>query len=305
MALTNFPFGVTSFGIPVLSGDTTVTTGQAWFVSSVTGSSSYDGKTPATPFATMAAAVSAATASQGDTVYVMPGHTETCIGAGTIALSKAGIRWVGLGWGTKRPTINYTTATTATFDITAANNRIENFIFAGLGFDAVANMINVKTAANDTQFINCEFRHADGTNQASNVILTDASADRMLVLNCIFKDVTAGAVPTAGTNSAISLVGGDGISIIGCEFYGAYHATTGIILQSTTLCTELRIEDCHFNNLTASNSKAIVLGSTCTGVIRRCHFQMLSGTTAITGAAISWVGQNYAAAAVATIGTLI
>jgi len=209
----------------------------------------------------------------------------------------AGVTVLGLGEARQRPKVNFTTATAASFDVTAARCKVENLWFK-CAIDAQTAMLNVQAA--DFVLRNCEFDHGDATNQAAVVILTTASADRMLIEGCFFHGTS-----DAGTNNAISLVGGDAIQIRNNRFSGAYHVSQGVIKNATTDCTNLIIEWNAIQNLTASNTKSIVLTSTSTGQIRRNDFQILSGTAPITGAAMSWAGGNYYAAAIATAGTLI
>jgi len=82
MGLTNFPHGVTSFGVPVIGASIPQTAqGQAWFVDAVNGTSgggAQHGGAPDSAFATIQAAVNAASA--GDTIFVFPGsYTENVV----------------------------------------------------------------------------------------------------------------------------------------------------------------------------------------------------------------------------------
>lgn len=299
MALTNFPFGVTSFGIPVLSGDTSVTTGTAFFVDSVTGSASYDGKTPATPFASLVTAIAAATASKGDVIFCLPGHTEAVIAAGTITVSKAGLRIVGLGNGRQRAIITYTTAAAASFDITAANVTVENLVFNAVGVDAVTAAVNISAA--DVTLKNCEMITADATNQVVLGILTTAAADRLTLQNCFIHGTT-----DAGTSVAVRIVGGANIRVLNCIIDVAGTTTLGCIQNVTTPATQIWIDGCVLNNSTASSTVVITLHASCTGGVTNCRMGILSGTAPIVGAALNLVGGNYykAAAGVAA-GTLL
>ena len=111
---TNFPSGLSSYGIPLPSGaNLPTTTGKYFFVHSVTGSNGHSGDSPDRALATIMGAHALCTAAKGDTIILMPGHTEAVIAAGTITLSKSGVRVVSLGTGTARGTITYTTAAEA------------------------------------------------------------------------------------------------------------------------------------------------------------------------------------------------
>ena len=86
MALTNFPNGITSFGVPVLGGIGGIPlTGTWWFVNPAVGSDAYDGQSPETPFATIYAAYAAAASGNND-VIVLIGNGST---SGTARMSTA------------------------------------------------------------------------------------------------------------------------------------------------------------------------------------------------------------------------
>lgn len=207
MPTTNFPYGVSSFGVPVLGGGPLIITGNVYFVDSGSSQAADEpshGKSPDRPFATMDYANGKCTANNGDVVIVMPGHTETVTAAGGLDLDTAGVTWVGIGNGSDRPTINFTTATTADMDVDAANITMVNFLFTG-GIDALAGPIDINAA--DFRMIDCETR--DVTGQATDFIVTDANADRLYIEDWVHRGAAA-----AGADTAISIVGGDNITII-------------------------------------------------------------------------------------------
>ena len=135
-----------------------ITTGNVWFVDSGAttsgGTGSSFGRTPDAPFTTYAAAISAATTSNGDMIVLMPGHAET---TSAIAHSKAGIKVLGLGYGGNRPTLTATTGATDLVDVTGANNMWENIIFVGAA-SGCTSLFSV--AADDNTWKNCVFMHA-------------------------------------------------------------------------------------------------------------------------------------------------
>lgn len=114
----------------------------------VGGSNGNDG-TYTKPFATIDYAIGRCLASRGDIIMVMPGHTETVIAAGTIACDVAGVAIVGLGSGSLRPTITFTTAATAAITVSAANVTWKNFILVA-GFADVSEAFTLTGAANFT-----------------------------------------------------------------------------------------------------------------------------------------------------------
>ena len=141
MGLTNFPNGLSSFGIPVLGAGFGIptTTGEYYFVDSNTGNDTTTAGTKDKPFKTIDYAIGKCTANKGDVIIVMPGHTETLTGAGQLVFDVAGITVVGLGTGTLRPKVLHDAAA-ADVDITAANVTIRNIHFVASIADVVASI---------------------------------------------------------------------------------------------------------------------------------------------------------------------
>ena len=174
--MTTFSDGVYQFGgVPVSSsGALPMFTGTAWFVNSVIGSDGNSGKKPSTPFATVAGAISAATASNDDVIYVMSGHAETITSATSFgSLSKAGVNIVGLGFGARRPTFTFTTAATARINVTAAGVTIRNCLFIANFADVATCILN--NTGPEMQIIGCEFRDTDSIHNFLAIVTTTVS----------------------------------------------------------------------------------------------------------------------------------
>lgn len=233
--------------------------GDIWYVHS-DGSNTNTGRSPQNPLATIAQAITNATAGNDDVICVLPGHTETLTAAGTVTVSKAGLSIIGLGRSPRDHVINYTTAAGASFDVTAARVTIANLAFTPIGVDAVTAAINVSAA--DFRMLDCQMEHANAINQAVLGVLTTAAANRMLIKGCHFFGTT-----DAGTSAAIRLVGGTGIVIEDNTITGAY-ATTGNIENITTACTMLVIRRNHLLNRTADGNNVVInLAAGTTGLI--------------------------------------
>lgn len=138
----------------------TLTTGNIFYVDS--GATTYGGTTasfgrsPDAPFTTLTSALAQCTASNGDMIFLMPGHSEAP--TATITVNKAGVSIIGLGNGTNRPTFTHAhTAGDDNFDVTAANVRIENiYIAAGTNSTGNTVQVNVGAAAHDFTMKNCK-----------------------------------------------------------------------------------------------------------------------------------------------------
>lgn len=223
---TNFQSGVMSRGVPAEAGGIGIFSpfGNVYFVDSghANASNSNSGKKPSQPLATLVQAIANCTASQGDVIVLAAGHTETVIAAGTVTLSKAGITIVGMGRGADRATVDFTTATTASFLVTGASCRIINVLFTG-GIDALANPIHIQAAG--FGFYGCETR--DVTGQATDFIVTTDAADRLHI-----KDWVHSGAAAAGADTALSIVGCDDIVVEDFEIYGNFAVSA--IEQVTT-----------------------------------------------------------------------
>lgn len=297
MALTNYPNGVSSFGVPLMgAGQIPSTTGQYLFVNSVTGSNGNDGLSAYAPKSTLAGALTAANANKGDVIIVMPSHAESVAAAAGITINKAGVYIVGLGYGNTRPTITFTTATTATMTITASDVTIDNFVFLQT-FDAIVSPIVVSGA--QVTFKNSYFQTATATAQVTQMILTTAAANNLTLAGNRFIGTA-----DAGNTCAVTLVGTDNFNAFDNDFIGAYTTSVGAIQGITTLSTNVDIRRNTIVNKTASSTKAIVLLTGSTGIITENKIGIGSGAAPFTIDAGWWAG-NWSAAAVATNGTLV
>lgn len=253
MSITNFPYGVSSFGVPLIGSSRVLTTGRVFFVHSGTGvDASGRGTDKDRPFASIDYAVGKCAANKKDIIIAMPGHVETVVAAAGLDLDVAGIHLIGLGRGADRPTINFTTATTADMDVDAANIEMENFLFTG-GIDALAAPIDVNAA--DFCLHDCEWR--DVTGQATDVILADASADRLHIYNHFHNGAAA-----AGGDTAVALVGMDNPHIHNFVIIGNF--ALGAIQCRTTAVVDLNVHDGYIWTKNAADlaMKDLITGST-------------------------------------------
>lgn len=211
MSLTKYPNGVSSFGIPVLGG-VPAGVGVYFFVDSGIGSDGNTGKEPAKALATLAKAVSLATASNGDVIYVMEGHAENY--TTTVTINKAGIRIIGLGSGGARPTFSFTNAAGK---ITVSSNNVEmyNLIFKA-AVTAVANPINV--TGDDFVMSNCQFTYTTAATDDFMRAVNLSTADRAKIFNTEFLAPNA----AVGYGAAIRICDSDFTEVRNCKFLGNF-----------------------------------------------------------------------------------
>lgn len=251
------------------------------------------------PFPTLKLAYSQCESGRGDVILIAAGHTESVIAAGGITMSKNDVSVIGLGRAQRRPTITFSTVVGASILLSGASNLLHNLRFNCQGIDALTQPIDV--TGTDNQVSGCAFIGGNASAQPTNIVNVQSTADWTRILGNTFLANT----DDAGVDAAIKVVGTNGVEIADNYFSGAYNSGKGAIENVTTACTRARILRNTIHNRTASSTKAMVFVSTSTGVIGQNLMQILSGTAPITGAAMSWVGGNYYANAVATAGTLI
>lgn len=246
--------GLEVAGVPTLGmSGIPATNGNVYFVSSTQGS---DGNTGAAdnPFATLAFAYSKCTADHGDIIVALAGHAETITAAGGLTLNKSGVVLWGLGEGSDRPTLTFSTATTASVLITGASNQINNFVGVA-GINALSQPFDVRAA--DTT-LNIEWRDGSTSVEALRAVLTTAAASRLTV-NLNYYGFTGGS---SGVN-AIRLVG-VATAWINVNYYGI--CTTAVVEFLTTACTNINVTGYFYVSGTAITKDVVdtVGGSTWT-----------------------------------------
>jgi len=240
--------------------DQSLSTGDRFFVgSTVTASSdaTTHGASPDRPFATLDYAIGQATASQGDIIYVMPGHAETVVAAAGLDFDVAGIKVVGLGWGATRPIVSIGTLTTATVEFNADDMWIENIQFLGTIADLAVGL-NVATGCDNLTFKNCEI---GGTSSAVDMLIgvsIAATNDRITFDGCLFKEPAGGeataAIFTAGAFS--------NLLIQNCTFWGDWKTATLNLDAAAVTADGLLMLDCDVYNADASAGLFCTLNNT-------------------------------------------
>ena len=277
MTITAYPNGVSSFGIPLLGSGEIVTTGSIFFVDSVTGSDTNDGKDPTQALATIDAAVNKCTADKGDYVVVMPNHAESLVSDSGVDIDVAGVTVIGLGSGENRPTLTFTTAATADFKLAAADVTVKNILFKA-GIDALTGPIEI--SADDCKFIDCEYRDdAINNYETTDVIVTASTPLRMIIDHFVYH--SDGDLGGTAQQSIIQLNGADHAVIRNCWLVA--FAATGIIEDATT-SDSILIDNCVIENQETGPTVAVLLTATTSGTMRNCHIRVASGTTYITAA---------------------
>ncbi|HDZ14484.1 MAG TPA: hypothetical protein ENH60_06245 [Pricia sp.] len=153
-----------------------LTTGNIFYVDSgqttTGGTGAGYGREPDQPFTTLTAALAQCTASNGDYIFLMPGHSEAPVA--TITVDVIGVTIVGLGNGTNRPTFTPAhTAAADTFDITVASVTIKNiYIVAGTNSTGDTVQVNIAAAGHDFTMENCTIEMGDKNLECITVAAT-------------------------------------------------------------------------------------------------------------------------------------
>jgi hypothetical protein len=232
-------------------------TGTVYFVSSATGSNDNNGTDVSTPKATIAGAQSAATASKGDIVVILPGHSETLSAA--LTLSKAGINYVGLGQGMLRPALQ-TAAAIDAVSITAANVTLQNINFPFTTTDDATAYVNVAAAGATLRGL-----RMIGSTTSINVtdMITVASgADDLLVEECRAYNTVTDCVSWLSLEAAVARP-----VIRNNVIMGQFSTAVLMDEAAATLCD---IRGNVFKNSKAATAVISFSGNS-TGVVSYCH----------------------------------
>ena len=218
-------------GLPVSFIDLKNQTNDVFFVNSANGvdSSGY-GSSPDVPFATIDYAIGNCVATKGDTIFVMPGHTESGI---TVTADISNINIIGLGNGTKRPTLTFS-ATGNKITISADSVKLENLILL-TGIDSVVNKVLI--SGNGCQIKNCIFEDVTNVETITDISIT---GNDCTIENVVKKGYTAGDANVR----VISANGARNLKIKDCDFFT--KVTTAVVGFVTGACYNVTIENCNF-----------------------------------------------------------
>lgn len=246
------------------------TPGYAYFVDASAagaGATVGHGQTPDKPFSSVAYAFSSDVVTAGDTVYVMPGHTETIAAAGGITQDIAGVKVVGLGWGAMRPTFTWS-ATDSTWAISAANSVVEN-IRVTSSVNELVTMFNITGA--DWRIggwlpgEGVDYIDPGAALETIGFILTTAAADRGVMSQCYHVASTA----AAAAQLWVKLVGVQECRILDNTFILKLfdHATSAAInADASCRLLEFGRNRGHITGYSASLVSAVIASSGATGM---------------------------------------
>lgn len=253
MSLTNFPNGITSFGVPVVGGGRYASfwSGRVWFVDGTAGSNGNSGRHPNQAFSTLQAAVTAA--GTDDTIYIRPRavgnfYTENVI---VPVATHANLSIIGTGNGKGNSVYQACTFR----GVLAVDDPI---LELGSSFANIENMHFWARAAQTHGF--GVLGNWNTNLNASTTLLNIGSS----VINCSFNTDILDAPPGAGVvQSGIRLDSTEGWLVEGCFFQ---DCRVGISVGSTASAAyQIVVKDNLFKGV-ASNIAADLMLADVTGI---------------------------------------
>lgn len=244
-------------GLPTIV-DAKVFSGNVFFVDSGTaagGTTSGFGSHPDQAITDIESAYDLCTASQGDAIFVLPGHAETV--ADEITMDVAGISVIGIGEGSARPTITQAFGGDA-IALDAANNVVE-----GLYFNEATTAPGAGGAAIDVNAATCRVSncHFDlGADDLEAITIT-ATGDGAEISGCTFL-VTANGPDAAIEIEAVVTE----VYVHHCRFLGGNDTNAWDVggINSASAHTQCQISDNEF-----IFGPAIIFTAAATGAIVR------------------------------------
>lgn len=269
--------------------DETQTTGELFFVCSVTGSDvAGNGKNPDAPLASINFAFTQCVAAKGDRIYAMPGHVETIAAAGTLAANISGVSVIGIGNKFNRPVISYA-GTDSVLAVSQPNITFKN-ILLNAAIDEIVKALSVTAAGLLLDGVDVQEVAAK---QFIQKVLTSTAATDLTIQNCIDHQSTASA-----TNALwIQLVGADRFKIVNNRIFitTTNSASSSVIESDTTAPVNGLLKDNIIVQLGGTATVPINMVAGTTGFA--CGNRVASQKTAIAGSialASMYGADNYA-----------
>ena len=210
--------------------------GNQFFVDSGVGSDSNTGLAwgAGSALATVDAAIGKCTANNGDIIWVAPGHAETWTTTGAkLVADIAGVRIIGLGQGSNRPTFSFG-HTGTTWTISAASVTLANLLLV-TAIDSVTTYGTISGA--DCTLIGIETRDVTDKEVVDAWTVT---GDRLTVKDYFHNGYTGG-----NANARVfKMTGVDNALFEKCRFMT--KVTTAVINFSGTACTNVVVKGCDF-----------------------------------------------------------
>ena len=237
---------------------------------------------PASFETTIDRALAKCRSNRGDTVAVLPGHTESVSSADYFSSlgTKTGVSVVGMGYGTNRPTLTWTVAgSTMLFD--AAGFRLENFNLNLAGAHAAGSALTVAApitvSAAGCGINKCSILWGFDADQIVGVGITVTGADYFR-FNDNWAFSTTAAAPTT---TFLQITDSDFLQMYRTKIQGSASATTvGPVQFVTTASLGIDMQYCVIQNQLAASVHAVTGMAANTGSAFQCGFGIMDNATA-------------------------
>lgn len=262
--VTNFPNGVSSFGMTVMPG-MIPPGGNIYYLDPANGSDGSSGKSPAQAFATLAVAYAALTANQNDVLFYIAGSSSITLSA-ALTWSKNYTHFVGLCAPTHAAQrarifqLSTLTGASPLLTISASGCIFSNFyIFQGVA-DATS-LINVSVTGGRNYFYNVHFAGGGHATQAINggasLHLNTSSSEENLFERCTIGVDTI----DAATGMVGLLMDGDAHRNLFRECVlrmraGSTGAAFVEVADATGIDRDITFDNCLFINNSTANDMA-------------------------------------------------
>lgn len=193
MGLTNYPNGISSFGVPVIGGAAMPLTGTHFFVDPVNGVDGNSGKSVDRPFQTLARAHTKATAGKNDVVYLMGNGATSGTARQDVALawSKNAVHLIGIAAPTRVAGRARIAATSGVDFTPMVNVTASGCIFANLhvfhGYGTAEAQIAWVESGERNYHVNCHIAgmgHATAGDQAGSASLSLTGDGERTFVDC-------------------------------------------------------------------------------------------------------------------------
>ena len=281
MTLTNFPNGISSFGVPVLGSGNMIppTGGKVFFVDYTNGSDGNNGTSTTTPFKTVEYAYTQVTSGNDDIIALMGSATHVL--SAMLTVSKSRVHFVGIDGTNGRlygqnAKISLTATSGATNVFTMKNTGVRNS-FTNIKFinssTVTQGLYCVGEGGEYAVYTNCEIYKDTDLNEttAAELVLNGDSAQFIgctigSLANQLVGNIIRPCVELTKEIVGTGLVTRDCI-FVGCQFWRNLAGTAGVFIRSAASADVermLQLKDCTFvaANLGSTPAVCISLGAT-------------------------------------------
>jgi len=251
----------------------------------------------ASPLATLDAAIGKCTASNGDIIYLAPGHAESLSVATSVDADVAGITIIGLGSGSVKPTFT-SSAAAGSITVGAANVTIKNIRLVAGFATGTTTMMTIEAAGTFCTIEDCDFRDTAAASEALIHISVAALVTDLHIKGCSF--ITAAG---SMTGSVVFAGASTNTLIEDSEWY--VDSSDSVIDHQTTAAIIFRMRRCSIVNIdTGAAGYCVELKTASTGCVHDCRFGYNKNDAEISlGDAVFWF-ENYASNTIAESGLL-